>query len=117
MLNLFMATTAATSRQAPTPQHEDRLLNVVAWIELHRKYLATGFIGLVLVFAGVYLWRHFAEERELEANRALLELRQRPRPGRTESSTSPADYLRVAEKYSSTSVAPRARLLAAGGLF
>src|SRR5262245_58191094 len=110
-----MATTVTASKQPTAQRHEDRVLNVVAWIELHRKHLAAGLLGVVLLFGAIYLWRHFARERELKANTALFELRQRP--NQPESAPKPGDYLRVAELYASTSVAARARLLAATALY
>ncbi|MCC7376812.1 MAG: tetratricopeptide repeat protein [Verrucomicrobiales bacterium] len=105
--------------QTPTsdePPQQDRLLNVLAWLEIHRNQLVAGFVGLLLVVGVVFLWRHFRSEREARANAALLELRARPDAGE-DAGPKAADFLKVAEEHASTSAAPRARLLAAGAYF
>ena len=91
------------------------MLNLMAWLELHRKQLIAGFAAVVALIAVVYLYRHFRDEAEARANAALLELRALP--GQPESAPKAADYLKVAEAHASTSAGPRARLLAAGAFF
>jgi tetratricopeptide (TPR) repeat protein len=91
------------------------MLNALAWIELHRNHLIAAAGILLLVIAGVYLWRHFDEARESRANAALLAIR--PTPGELDSAPTAADYLKVAEEHAGSSAAARARLLAAGAFF
>lgn len=110
---------ASAVTQSPTPpaeaQEQDRLLNVLAWLEIHRKHLLAGFIALICVFAVVYLWRHFEAEKESAGNAALLQLRAKP--GQPETAPKAAEYLKVAEEHASTSAGPRARLMAAAAYF
>jgi predicted negative regulator of RcsB-dependent stress response len=91
------------------------MIHVLAWIEIHRSRLLAGLAGLIALFGVVYLWRHFQSEREARANTALLELRAHP--NQPDSAPKPSDFLKVAEEHASTSVAPRARLMAAGAFF
>lgn len=94
------------------------MLNLLAWIEINRQRLIGGFVAVLVVFGGVYLWRHFASEREERANAALLALRPRSGPnGEPINPPQPADYLKVAEDYASSPVGSRARLLAATAYF
>lgn len=91
------------------------MLNVLAWIEIHRKQLMGGFVALLVIFGAVYLYRQLAAQRELAGNAALLSLRHRA--NQPEASAKAAEYLKVAEEHGSTSAALRARLLAAGAFF
>lgn len=91
------------------------MLNVLAWIEINRARLMSGFVAVIVVFGVVYLWRHFAGEREAAANTALLELRAKP--GQPDTAPKASDFLAIAEQHASTAAAPRARLLAAGAFF
>jgi len=110
---------ASAVTQSPTPpaeaQQQDRLLNVLAWLEIHRKHLLLGFIALLGVFAVIFLWRHFDAEKESTGNAALLQLRAKP--GQPDTAPKAAEYLKVAEEHASTSAGPRARLLAAAAYF
>lgn len=91
------------------------MLNLLAWVEVHRNHLLTGLGALIFLFGAVYLWRHWTYEKEMAGNAALLSLRTRP--GKPESAPKATDYLKVAEEHASTSAAPRARLMAAGAFF
>ncbi len=115
---------SATTQQQPQPPsssapaeapQQDLLLNALAWVELNRQRLVAALVGLIVLYGVLYLYRHYAAEKELKANAALLELRQRP--GAPDSAPKAADYLKVAEQHASSSAAPRARLLAAGAYF
>lgn len=115
-----MASAAMQQPQPPSPTSteppkQDIFLNAVAWVELHRQQLVAGLVGVILLYGVVYLYRHFAEQRELAANAALLEVRVRP--NQPDSTPKAADYLKVAEAHATSSAGPRARLLAAGTLF
>jgi TolA-binding protein len=92
------------------------MLNVLAWLEIHRGKLLGGFILFLAVVGATYLWRHFSAQRALEANAALLELRP-PILGVAQEAAGPDDYVKVAEAHSVPSVAARARLLAGGAYF
>ncbi|MGE3311220.1 MAG: tetratricopeptide repeat protein [Limisphaerales bacterium] len=110
---------ASAVTQTPTPPTEapeqDRMLNALAWVEIHRKQLMMGVVALIAVFAATYLWRQLAAQRELEGNAALLVLRSRPT--QPETAAKAADYLKVAEQHASTTAGLRARLLAASAYF
>ena len=116
--SMASATTQRPQSTPPTPNEQpeqDFLLNALAWVELHRRHLLAGFAALIALYGVVYLYRHFAAQRELRANAALLDLRQRP--GAPDSAPKAADFLKVAEAHASSTAGPRARLLAAGAYF
>lgn len=112
---------SAVSQTPPTtgapvpPQPDDPIIRVMAWIEVHRSKLVAGLAAFIAICGVVFVWRHFQREREAKANLALLELRARP--GQPESAPKPADFLKVADKHATTSVGPRARLMAAAAYF
>lgn len=110
---------ASAVTQTPTPPTEtpppDRMLNLMAWLELHRQHLVLAVLALVVVFGATLVWRHLASERERAGNAALLSLRARP--GRPEMNPKPADFLKVAQEHAASAAAPRARLLAAAAYF
>lgn len=91
------------------------MLNVLGWIEIHRSRILAGFVAIIAAFGVIYLWRHFAAEREATANTALLELRAKP--GQPDSAPKASDFLAVADQHAGTAAAPRARLLAADAFF
>lgn len=100
---------------AATPPPSDPMLNVLAWVEVNRSRLVAGLVAFIALVGVGYLWRHLAAEREAAANAALLSVRAKP--NQPDSAPKPAEYIAVAEKHSSSGVADRARLIAAGALF
>lgn len=110
-----MSSAVTQTPPSSAPQQSDRILNLMAWFEVHRNHLMGALLLIVIAFAGVYLWRHFGEQREARANAALLEIRAKPSD--PESAPTAADYLKVATEHPSTVAAYRARLLAAGAFF
>ncbi len=107
--------TQSSPTEPPPQDPQDRILNLLGWVELHRSHIILGLVGLIALWGVAYLWRHFAAERELRANAALLELR--PRAGDADSAPAASDFLKVAEQHASTTASARARLLAAGAFF
>ncbi len=93
-----------------------KLYELLAWFELNRKRVVI-WIGLgLLLCVVVYVYLYYRGQTEQAASRALLALRP-PARGAAESGFSPADLLKVANDYGSTSAGERALLLAAGQLF
>lgn len=107
--------TQSSPTEPPQQDPQDRVLNLLAWVELHRKQLILGLVGLIALWGVAYLWRHFRAERELRANAALLEVR--PKAGDPDSAPKASDFLKVADEHASSTAGPRARLLAAGAFF
>jgi tetratricopeptide (TPR) repeat protein len=100
----------------PTTPESDPMLNVLAWIEINRGRILGGVAAAIALFGVVYLYRHFAAEREAAANTALLSLRAKP--GEPDSAPKAPAFLTVAEQHSgSANVGLRARLLAAGAFY
>src|SRR5688572_5866952 len=73
-------------------------------------YLA---IGLLVVGLGAFVYAWMAKQKELKASTALAQLSGEGRNTRVPA----ADYLKVANAYSSTTAGRQAQLLAAGALY
>ena len=93
------------------------MLELLAWIEIHKKKLIAGVIVLAAVGFGIYVHLVRQKERETEAAQALMEKRPAAGASATTPRMTPAEYLEVARKYPGTSAAEQAELLAARGLF
>src|SRR6188508_2182381 len=108
------AVTQTSQQPAATPER-DRMLNVLAWLEIHRGQLLLAFLLLIAASGAIFLWRQFSAKREAAGNAALLAIRQQP--NQTDSAPKASEYLKVAEEHASSSAGLRARLLAAGAFF
>ncbi len=93
------------------------MLNLMAWLEVHRNQVLGGLMAVVVLIGIGYLWHYFAERRELQAETALFDVQLQTRSAEGEKTPTAADYLKVAEAHPSTEAALRARLLAAGAYF
>ena len=95
----------------------DPFYRALAWAESNWRNIATGaavLAALALVIS-FYLWRQTA--RAEAGSQALSALRPVAGPDGTPVMPSADAYLKVAEQYSGTETAARARLLAAGAYF
>lgn len=90
---------------------------LLAWIEFNRSRVIAGAIAVLAVIVAIYVYAWHREQTELAASRALLALRLSPQNAQNQPAASPADLLKVATEYGSTSAGERALLLAAGSLF
>jgi TolA-binding protein len=86
-----------------------------AWFETHRQQALIGAVALVIIGFGTsfYVWR--AGEREAAASQELSN--QAADRAAIEATNLVPGYLRIADRYSGTSAAGRAILLAAANLF
>jgi TolA-binding protein len=94
-----------------------RVLELLAWIEVHKKKLIIGASVLVVVGFGIYVHLLKQRERESAAARALTE--KRPPAGASDITPRMRsdDYLAVVKQYAGTGAAEQALLLAARSLF
>lgn len=98
-------------------KHETDLYQLVAWAHANRKRLMAGLV-VVLVAGGVFgftIWNK--SHHELMANEALANIKDPPGSREHPTTADAAPYLQVANDYSGTASAARARLMAGGALF
>lgn len=90
---------------------------LLGWLDKNKKQAS--IIGVIILAVGVSVAYYFYHQHRMEqqANRALLLLDFRSASGATGDVVSADEYLQLAEDYSGTSAAIRARLLAAGEYF
>lgn len=116
MISGFMS----SEKQSPAVEGANRQADVydlLAWLEVNKKKVgiaAAVLVALGFLFATI---RHFKRQKEERASAELLALK----PTLVQPTNSPppqaAGFLKVAENYSGTSAAERARILAATTLF
>ncbi len=101
----------------PEPQQSAWLYEALAWLELNRKRVITGIVLVLAVIVAGYIFFWSRHQAEINANDALLALKPSTSASEDQKAAAAADFLRVAEAHSSSSVADRALLLAAGDLY
>ena len=95
----------------------DRMLELLAWVEVNKKQLLYGLVGALLLGLGFYIFNYSRHQRELSANAALFALDKLPEGRERAAHAAAADYFTVAKDFSGTRAAERALLLGAGVLF
>jgi tetratricopeptide (TPR) repeat protein len=98
-------------------QREADVYDVLAWLEVNKKRVAIVALVLVALGFGIATLRYMNEQKELKASGALLALKPTLTPQTNVPPAQPSDLLKVAEQYTGTSAAERARILAATALF
>ena len=92
----------------------NRLLDLVAWIEAHRKQVLIGAVIAVVVLGGGILFFYQQSQRELRASEALSDVRLPQIPSGVMPSGTAESYLEVAKAHGGTKAAARAVIEAAG---
>ncbi len=98
-------------------KHEPDLYQLAQWAHTNRKRLIAG-LAVVLVIGGVIgftVWNKGHHEQM--ANEALANIKDPPGSREHPTAADAAPYIQVANDYSGTPSAARARLIAAGALF
>src|SRR5690242_12143252 len=98
-------------------KHEADFYHLVAWAHANRKRLMMA-LAAVLVVGGVFgftVWNK--SHREQMANEALSNIKDPPGSRGNPTAADAAPYIQVANDYSGTPAAARARLIAGGALF
>ena len=93
------------------------MYDAMAWLELNKGKLGLFALLAVLIGFGVATWRYFNEQQELKASTALLELRPVLTPQTNVPPPQASALLKVAEDFSGTHAAQRAKFLAAQALY
>src|SRR5688572_25598411 len=98
-------------------QREADVYDLLAWLEVNKKKVAIVALVLVVIGFGIATVRYMNDQKELNASGALLALKPMLTPATNVPVATPTELLKVAQDYSGTSAAERARLLAATGMF
>ena len=98
-------------------QREADVYDVLAWLEVNKARVATVAVILVAIGFAIAIVRYTRDQKELKASGALLALKPSLTPQTNVPPAQPADLLKVAQEYSGTSAAERARVFAATALF
>jgi len=98
-------------------KHDTDLYQLVAWAHAKRKRLIAGLVVILAVGAvfGFTIWNK--NHREQMANEALANIKDPPGSREHPTAADAAPYAQVANDYSGTAAAARARLIAGGALF
>lgn len=98
-------------------QRETDIYDLLAWLEVNKRKVAS--IVLVLVLLGLIMAtvRHFNEQREIAASSELLALKTALVPPTNQPPPQASRLMEVAQKHRGTAAAERARILAATVLF
>ena len=117
MISGFMSSEKPQPEQPRVAQREKDVYDLLAWVELNRVKVLTGAVILVGVGFGIATMRYMAEQKELKASGALLALRATIQQNTNLPPVTAASLTKVAQEYSGTAAAERARILAASTLF
>lgn len=98
-------------------RREADIYDLLAWLEVNKVKVAVIAGILILIGFAVMVVRYNQEQKELKASTALLELRPTLTPQTNRPAIEPAAFTEVAENFSGTRAAERARFLAASALF
>jgi len=89
-------------------------MELLTWFLENWKKVAVAAVAGVVAVAGFYLYNHLVGEREVEASKALTELRATRAPGQAATAE---DYRKIVSGFGGTEAARQAAFLAAGALF
>lgn len=90
------------------------LYEVWAWLEVNRKRVLFGGVGVLVVVVLGYILYWMRGQAELRANDALLALRPTAGASDTKPAATPEAFVKIAGEYASSAAAERALLIAAG---
>ncbi len=98
-------------------QREADIYDFLAWLEVNKKKVAVVAGVLVVIGFAVSTIRYFKQQKEEAASGALLALKPLLTPTTNVPPPQASALLKVAQEYSGTSAAERARILAATAYF
>jgi tetratricopeptide (TPR) repeat protein len=110
------------SSEKPQPrdvgaQREADVYDLLAWLEVNKKKAAVVAVVLVVIGFAIATMRYMRQQKEENASGALLALKPTLTPQTNVPPPQASALLKVADEYSGTTAAERARILAATALF
>ena len=117
MISGFMSAEQPQPTETPRAKRESDIYDLLAWVETNRMKVLGGFIVLTLIGFGIATARYMREQKEVQASGELLALRATLMPNTNTAPVQASALTKVAQEFSGTAAAERARLLAATTLF
>ena len=107
-----MSSETQPPRDAGT-QRETDVYDLLAWLETNKKRVATVALILVLIGFAIATLRYLKQQKEEKASDALFALKHTLTPQTNVPPPQASALLKVAQDYSGTAAAERARIFAA----
>ncbi len=113
MISRFMSSEKSLPQQPNQAQRPADFYDLLAWFEVNRKRVITVALVLVVIGFVIATVRYTREQKELNASSKLLAMRVVLTPPTNTAPAQASELQKVAQEFSGTSAAERARLLAA----
>lgn len=117
MISGFMSSEQPQPTETTRAKRESDIYDLLAWVETNRMKVLGGFIVLTLIGFAIATARYMREQKELKASGELLALRATLVQNTNTAPVQASALTKVAQEFSGTAAAERARLLAATTLF
>ena len=117
MIAGFMSSEKPLPPETKGAQRESDIYDLLAWLEVNKKKVAAVALALVAIGFLIAVMRYMREQKELQASSELLSLKATLNPATNTTPVQASAFLKVAQEFSGTDAAERARLLAATTLF
>ena len=117
MISRFMSSETPQPAEKKGPQREADVYDLLAWFELNKQKLLTAALILVALGFVIATMRYMRDQKELRASGELLALKASINPPTNTPPVQPSAFTKIAQDFSGTSAAERARLLAATANF
>lgn len=117
MISGFMSSEKPQPQQTPGAQREADIYDLLAWLEVNRKKVATVALILVALGFAIATMRYLREQKEIKASGQLLALKAALNPPTNTVPPQASAFLKIAQDFNGTTAAERARVLAAAAYF
>ena len=117
MISGFMSSEKPQPQSAKGAHREADFYDLLAWIEVNRQKVIAGALALVVVGFIIATVRYTREQKEIKASSQLLAMKVTLNLPTNAVPPAPSEFLGIAENFSGTSAAERARILAGTGFF
>lgn len=117
MIGGFMSSENPQPAESKGTQREKDIYDLLAWLEVNKAKVATIAVVLVVIGFAIATIRYMREQTELRASGELLALRPSLTPSTNTPPVTASALAKVAQEYSGTAAAERAKILAAGALY
>lgn len=117
MISGFMSSENPQPTETKGAQREKDVYDLLAWLELNKKKVATVAVALVVVGFAIAVMRYTREQKELRASGDLLALKPMLTPPTNTPPVQASALLKVAQEHGGTAAAERAQFLAATALY
>ena len=109
----FMSSENPQPADTKSAQRQADVYDVLAWLEVNKMKVAVIALILVVIGFAVATMRYLREQKETQASSALLALKASLTPSTNTPPVPASAFAKVAQDFSGTAAADRARILAA----